>query len=272
LLQARLAHDLPQQAMAGKQIHLWKPGARHRGRSQSARAVRRQRRKNRPPVPTAVSAPPTSTHDLPTLAAVDLSCRRGNRILFKGLNLEVRSGQATWLRGRNGRGKTSLLRVAAGLSVPEAGQMLWDGKAVRRSASYQRAMVFIGHANALKDDLSATESLQFLARMHERDSRIAALHAALDRVGMVSRRDAMVRTLSQGQRRRVALARLALERQAALWLLDEPYDALDTEGIARINGLLREHLGRGGSAMLTSHQHPGADAPAMTEFDLDTLD
>jgi len=223
-------------------------------------------------VPTAVSAPITRTHELPTLATVDLSCRRGNRILFTGLNLEVRSGQATWLRGRNGRGKTSLLRLTAGLSVPEAGQVLWDGAPVRRSASFQRALVFIGHANALKDDLSVTESLQFLARMHDRDSRIGALHAALERVGMASRRDAMVRTLSQGQRRRVALARLALERRAALWILDEPYDALDTDGIARVNGLLREHLGRGGSAMLTSHQHPGADAPAMIEFDLDTLD
>lgn len=78
-----------------------------------------------------------------------------------------------------------------------------------------------------------------------------------------------VRTLSQGQRRRGALARLALERQAALWILDEPYDALDTDGLAAVNRLLREHLARGGSVLLTSHQHVGTDAPPMAEFDLD---
>jgi heme exporter protein A len=86
---------------------------------------------------------------------------------------------------------------------------------------------------------------------------------------MASRRDAPVRTLSQGQRRRVALARLALERAAALWVLDEPYDALDVDGLQVVNELLRAHLARGGSVLLTSHQHPGADAPGVAEFDLD---
>lgn len=220
------------------------------------------------------AAPPLAERSdvLPTLTAVELGCRRGNRVLFQGLNLELRARQATWLRGRNGRGKTSLLRLIAGLSVPASGQVLWNGTSVRRSPSFQRELVYIGHANALKDDLSATEALQFLARMHDRACDVGALHAALDRLDMAHRRDAMVRTLSQGQRRRVALARLALERRAALWVLDEPFDALDADGIARVNGLLGEHLARGGSALLTSHQHPGAAAPPMAEFDLDTLD
>lgn len=218
-------------------------------------------------MPTPVS----KSDDLPTLAAIDLGCQRGNRVLFRGLNLELRAGHATWLRGRNGRGKTSLLRLVAGLGVPESGQVQWDHTPVRRSTSFQRDLVYIGHSNALKDDLSVTEALQFLARMHDRPSDTASLHAALERVGIGNRRDAFVRTLSQGQRRRVALARLALERRAALWVLDEPYDALDTDGIARINSVLREHLSRGGSAMLTSHQHPGADAPPLIEFDLDSL-
>jgi heme exporter protein A len=205
------------------------------------------------------------------LATIDLACRRGNRVLFKGLNLQVRPGQLTWLRGRNGRGKTSLLRLAAGLAVPESGQVLWGDRPVRRNAAFQRSLVFIAHANALKDDLSVIESLQFLARMHDRDGRSAALQAALARLGMAGRRDAMVRTLSQGQRRRVALARLALEERPAVWILDEPYDALDVDGIATVNGLLHEHLGRGGSVILTSHQIPSADAPAMIEFNLDSL-
>jgi heme exporter protein A len=205
------------------------------------------------------------------LTVADVSCRRGNRILFRGLNLLVRARELTWLRGRNGRGKTSLLRLAAGLAVPESGRISWGDQPVRRNAEFQRALVFVAHANALKEDLSVTESLQFLARMHARDDSIAAVRAALDRVGMIHRQDAIVRTLSQGQRRRVALARLALEDCPAIWILDEPYDALDVDGIAAINGLLREHLARGGSTLLTSHQPPGDGAPAMIEFDLDRV-
>lgn len=211
----------------------------------------------------------SASEGLSTLSFVDLSCRRGNRVLFKGANLQVRPGQATWLRGRNGRGKTSLLRLAAGLSVPEAGQVLWGDTPVRRAPSFAKQLVFIGHTNALKDDLSVTEALAFLARLHERASDLPSVHAALQRVGMASRRDAPVRTLSQGQRRRVALARLALERTPSVWILDEPYDALDADGVQRVNALLSEHLARGGSALLTSHLHPGDSAPVMAEFDLD---
>ena len=212
-------------------------------------------------------AAPDATLD--TLACIELACRRGNRLLFKGVDLEVRPGQAVWLRGRNGRGKTSLLRLAAGLSVPEAGRICWGGADVRRATGFAAVRVYIGHANALKEDLTVLESLQFLARLHGRASDRASLQAALARVGMDSRRDAPVRTLSQGQRRRAALARLALERHRALWILDEPYDALDVDGIDIVNRLLHEHLARGGSVLLTSHLPPGAGAPPMAEFDLD---
>jgi heme exporter protein A len=209
--------------------------------------------------------PPT----LPTLTATDLACRRGNRRLFGGVNFDLGAGQALWLRGRNGRGKTSLLRLAAGLSVPESGRITWGGVPVREAEGMAQRLVYVAHASALKDDLSVTESLRFLAQLQGRDDSIAALHAALDRVGMGSRRDALVRTLSQGQRRRATLARLALEREASLWILDEPYDALDSDGIDSINALLAEHLARGGSVLLTSHQAAGATAPPMTAFDLD---
>ena len=132
-------------------------------------------------------------------------------------------------------------------------------------------LVYVAHASALKDDLSVTESLRFLARLHGRDDSVGALHAALDRVGMGARRDALVRTLSQGQRRRATLARLALEREASLWILDEPYDALDSDGIEAVNALLAEHLARGGSVLLTSHQAAGASAPPMHVVDLDAF-
>jgi heme exporter protein A len=215
--------------------------------------------------------PPHAPSDrLPTLAAVDLACRRGQRRLFAGVSFDVEPGRALWLRGRNGRGKTSLLRLAAGLSEPEAGRITWGGVPVRTAALGPR-LVYIAHASALKDDLSVTESLRFLARLHGRDDRDAALHAALDRVGMGPHRNALVRTLSQGQRRRATLARLALETQASLWILDEPYDALDSDGIEAVNALLHAHLARGGSVLLTSHQAAGASAPPMAAFDLDAF-
>ena len=110
----------------------------------------------------------------PRLSATGLACRRGNRLLFKGLDFAVADGEIVWLRGRNGRGKTSLLRLAAGLASPEEGTILRDGTAAH-AATPGRSFVFIGHANALKDDLSAGESLQFLLRLHGRE----LVHAGL---------------------------------------------------------------------------------------------
>lgn len=222
--------------------------------------------KKKPILPTLPAVPAAT---LPTLAAVDLACRRGNRRLFSGVSFSVGAGQATWLRGRNGRGKTSLLRLAAGLSSPESGSIRWGGVPVRQAAGMARRMVYVAHASALKDDLSVTEALHFLAVLHGRASDVAALHQALDRVGMATRRNAPVRTLSQGQRRRATLARLALEQEASIWILDEPYDALDSDGVECVNALLHANLARGGSVLLTSHQAPGDSAPPMTAFDLD---
>ena len=211
-----------------------------------------------------MSATPAPT----SLVATDLACRRGNRLLFQGVNFTLPAGEAQWLRGRNGCGKTSLLRIAAGLAPPERGELFWGGLPVRHAPGYSRRMTYVAHANALKEDLTVAEALAFLARLHQRPYDTDSIVRALDRIGVAARRDAPVRTLSQGQRRRAALARLALERGAALWVLDEPYDALDRDGIERLDSLLHEHLARGGSVLLTSHQAPGAGAPAMAEFDL----
>jgi heme exporter protein A len=202
----------------------------------------------------ALSSPPESTVQAPVLSAVELACRRGERRLFAGLNLQLPARRLLWLRGDNGRGKTSLLRLLAGLATPDAGQVLLGGEPVRKAALRGLRPLYIGHANALKDDLSATEALQFIARLHGRSAETPQVHAALERLGVASRRDAAVRTLSQGQRRRVALARLALESEATPWILDEPYDALDVAGIAALDDLLAGHLARGGSIILTSHQ------------------
>lgn len=223
-----------------------------------------------PALPPTPSASPTA---LPRWRAIDVACRRGHRLLFDGLTLDLHAGELLWLRGENGRGKTSLLRLAAGLSAPERGELQFQGRPVRRPADLGRALVFVGHANALKEDLTAGEALQFLLRIHGRRCDAAVVQGALERLGLTGRRDAMVRTLSQGQRRRVALARLAAEVQEAspsLWLLDEPFDALDADGVERVNALLAEHLRRGGSVLLTSHL---ALSPALRarEVDLDRL-
>lgn len=158
-----------------------------------------------------------------------------------------------WLRGTNGRGKTSLLRLLAGLSRPEHGGITWQGTPIRDAEDFHRRLVYVGHSNALKDDLTALESLRFLALLHGRPAARPALLEALRQCGMGQRSDAPVRTLSQGQRRRVALARLWLESEASLWILDEPFDALDNQGVEMLNGLLAAHARRGGCVVLTSH-------------------
>jgi heme exporter protein A len=197
------------------------------------------------------------------LAVHDLACRRGDRVLFRGLRFEVRSGQIVWLRGANGLGKTSLLRVLAGLSSPEAGR-------VQRHAAQGRAPMYLAHANALKEDLSALESLQFLARLHGQDATEPELTEALRRFGIHQRRHAPVRTLSQGQRRRVALARLALSENVPLWLLDEPFDALDAQGCSALGEALGAHARAGGAVLLTSHLAFELDDPAPITLQLDT--
>ncbi|MBX3619245.1 MAG: cytochrome c biogenesis heme-transporting ATPase CcmA [Rhizobacter sp.] len=207
------------------------------------------------------SAPATTSDTAgPLLAAAGLACRRGDRVLFKGLDLPVQRGQIVWLRGANGRGKTSLLRLLAGLSTPEAGRIERHGE-----------LLYVAHANALKEDLTVLESLRFLARLHGRRDGEAALVEALRLFGMASRRDAPVRTLSQGQRRRVTLARLALTPSPAVWVLDEPFDALDVEGIATLNGLLTRHAQAGGSVVLTSHQALTLAEPVPVVVQLDEL-
>lgn len=202
------------------------------------------------------------------LEARQLSCRRGGRRLFAKLDLTLRCGQVLWLRGDNGRGKTSLLRLLAGLVEPEHGDVLWFGQPARKAAAAAVQPLYVAHANALKDDLTVREVLTFLAELsaHAPAPDEATVTRALARVGMERVHDRLVRTLSQGQRRRVALARLAMPTRARIWLLDEPYDALDQGSIAALNGILREHVQRGGAIVLTSHQMLGEQAPDVDEF------
>ena len=191
----------------------------------------------------------------PLLLANRLTVRRGNECLFAALSFAIHPGRMVWLRGPNGSGKTSLMRTLVGLTRPDAGEIVWPLRKVPEDEDDRAAphLVYLGHSNGLKDDLTALESLQFLARLHGREDSVQAIESALRRMGLFHRRHLPVRTLSQGQRKRVALARLALETQATLWVLDEPLDALDDLGIATVQGLIQEHLQRQGAVLLTSH-------------------
>ena len=201
---------------------------------------------------------------------MNLAGERGGRPLFRRLRFELLPGQVVWLRGRNGRGKTSLLRLLAGLSTPVEGAVHCAGVALSAAgAAWRERLVFIAHANALKEDLSVLECLRFLAQLQGRDATPAQLTAALERLGVAPLAARPVRTLSQGQRRRVALARLALPQPPSVWLLDEPFDALDDDGVGRLNALLSEHAAAGGSTLLTSHQALVLQDPMPTVLDLD---
>ncbi len=200
-----------------------------------------------------------------------LTGQRGDRTLFADLTIALPPGSVTWLRGRNGRGKTSLLRLLAGLSTPASGRIRVAGRCLQDAGpAWRRQLVYIGHQNALKDDLSVTEALRFLAQLHALPHEETQLHHALQCMGIANRRHAPVRTLSQGQRRRVALARLALHTGSPLWLLDEPYDALDVDGIAALNDVIGAHASRGGCVLLTSHQALTLKSPVPTVLDLDS--
>ncbi len=202
------------------------------------------------------------------LRAVNLTGSRGSERLFQGLSFSVKPGELVWLRGQNGSGKTTLLRLVTGLTSPEVGEITWNGVTLRKSEVFHDDLVYLGHHNGLKDDLTALESLRFLCQLHGRDATPAQTDAALKRMEIFHRRNLPARVLSQGQRKRVALARLALEARPGLWVLDEPFDALDDGGVATVNGLLQEHLQRGGSALLTSHISLTIDAGPVRELTL----
>lgn len=190
----------------------------------------------------------------PSLELRDLACVRGRRSLFSDVNLRLGPGQLLRVSGANGAGKTSLLRMLCGLLAPARGQVLWGGFSVQREREdFHRQLVYLGHAAALKDDLSALENLQAASRIGGVAPDDTAARQALADAGLKGREHVAARILSQGQRRRAALARLPLSA-APLWVLDEPFNALDVAATAWLIGLIEAHLQRGGLAVLTSHQ------------------
>lgn len=190
------------------------------------------------------------------LRAQQLGCDRGGQRVLTLAQLSLARGDGLWLRGRNGSGKTTLLRALAGLGEPAVGQ-LW------RAADAQ--LLYVGHALAVKDDLSVAENLECLAELAALETRPRAMQAALMRWELWERRGQPARRLSQGLRRRVSLARLDLAAARPLWLLDEPFDALDDAGQGLLAHALMRHRLRRGAWVLSSHQGlPGEVGGAST--------
>ena len=202
------------------------------------------------------------------LEADNLECVRGERRLFAGVGFRLEAGELLYLQGRNGTGKTSLLRILIGLLPPEAGEIRWRGEPIRVLADEFRAdLCYLGHHNAIKEELTPLETLLAAARLAEEDLSVDDAIDALEQVGLSGREDLPCRYLSQGQKRRVALARLVKE-QRPLWVLDEPFVALDTAAVAWLAGIIGAHLQRGGLAVMTTHQQVHIPAGAIKELRL----
>ncbi|WP_118998331.1 cytochrome c biogenesis heme-transporting ATPase CcmA [Salmonella enterica] len=214
------------------------------------------------------------------LEARDLYCERDERTLFRGLSFTVEAGEWVQVTGGNGAGKTTLLRLLTGLARPDGGEVYWQGEPGKTTLlrlltglarpdggevywqgeplrrvrdSFHRSLLWIGHQPGIKTRLTARENLHFF---HPGDG--ARLPEALAQAGLAGFEDVPVARLSAGQQRRVALARLWLTR-AALWVLDEPFTAIDVNGVARLTRRMAAHTAQGGMVILTTHQPlPGA--------------
>lgn len=195
------------------------------------------------------------------LIATDLTLIRGERCLFENVGFALGPGQLLLLKGRNGSGKTSLLRALLGLLEPETGAIQWDGEPIADvRQAYCRSLVWMAHRVGLKADLTLVENLLFESSLRPFD--YADFDAVLERLGLNRLKKLPVRFLSAGQQRRVGLARMLLA-DAPLWLMDEPFTNLDADGRQLVVEVLDEHLAAGGLCVIATHQDVDVDAPTQ---------
>ena len=174
-------------------------------------------------------------------------------MLFRGLSFALKGGELLRVAGANGRGKTSLLRILCGLLLPTAGEVRWKGEPISAlREEFARQLIYLGHAAAVKDELTAAENLSIACRLAGNERSHGEVSAALRTLAVPE--TVLLKTLSQGQRRRAALARLALSQDVLLWLLDEPLAALDVQAAQLVEELIAQHAARGGIVIYTTHQ------------------
>jgi heme exporter protein A len=206
-----------------------------------------------------------------SLQAHQLACTRGERQLFRDLSFNVEEGDALWVAGANGSGKTSLLRMLCGLSLPAGGTVRWNGENIRGIRDeFNSKLIYIGHASSVKDDLLAWESIVITSTLSGKVVSRSEACDALEKTGLAHVAELPVRVLSQGQRKRVALARLQLKPATPLWILDEPFTALDQRSVADLCVTLNAHLADGGMVIYTTHQEMALTARRTMRLDLDT--
>ena len=200
----------------------------------------------------------------------DLECVRGDHRLFRGLNFTLQTGELLHLRGSNGSGKTSLLRTICGLMMPAEGQVLWLGKNIRSEREdYFKDLIYLGHLGAIKGELSAYENLRLACQLAGLPVGEDDLLKALSRMGLAGREDLPTKVLSAGQKRRVALARL-VAHEAKLWVLDEPFNALDVAAVDLLKKMIADQVRAGGMVILTTHQEVEIDTGKIRHINLDS--
>lgn len=188
------------------------------------------------------------------LELVNIACERGETRLFEGCHLTIQSGQWWQIEGHNGIGKTSLLRILAGLAVPAEGEVRWNGLPITQvREDYYAELFYLGHFAGIKPELTAWENLRYYQKLQNLPLSDEALWNALEKVGLIGREDLPCSHLSAGQQRRVALAKLWLT-PASLWILDEPFTAIDKKGVAELIAHIEQHCANGGLCIFTSHQ------------------
>ena len=201
------------------------------------------------------------------LEGIALACERDGRLLFEGLELRVQAGDMLQVSGPNGSGKSSLLRLLAGLMQPSDGEVRLAGRLLaEQHIELARNLLWLGHAAGIKGLLTAEENLAWLCALHRPASR-EAIAEALGAVGLRGFEDVPCHTLSAGQQRRVALARLYLDA-APLWILDEPFTALDKQGVSQLELHLAQHCEQGGMVVLTTHHQLAHKPPRYRQIDL----
>lgn len=197
----------------------------------------------------------------------DLECVRDDRVLFSDLNLTVDSGEMLMLEGRNGSGKTSLLRILCGIRLADGGTVEWCGKDIQRlGADYHEALSYVGHKDGIKQDLTPQENLR-MSRALGTPRGGRSVDECLEQFGLFGFEDVLSRTLSAGQQRRVALSRLLIT-EAPLWVLDEPFTSLDRHGIEVFESLMVDHLELGGMIILTTHHRVGVESDRIQRLNL----